>query len=196
MSQALREALHGADRVRRIVRDLKTFSRPDEEQHGPVELHAVLDSAVKIAMAELRPRAKLVKDYGEVPRVEGNEARLAQVFLNLLINSAHAIPEGRAESNEVRLVTRVAPNGMVVAEVRDTGIGIPPESLGRIFDPFYTTKPGVGTGLGLSLCHAYVTAMGGTISVESEPGRGAVFRVTLPRAARESGALPAVGVLE
>nr|WP_267146736.1 two-component regulator propeller domain-containing protein [Pyxidicoccus xibeiensis] len=194
VSQALREALHGADRVRRIVRDLKTFSRPDEEQQGPVDLHAVLDSAAKIAMAELRPRAKLVRDYGEVPRVEGSEARLAQVFLNLLINSAHALPEGRAESNEVRLVTRVAPDGMVVAEVRDTGIGIAPESLGRIFDPFYTTKPGVGTGLGLSLCHAYVTAMGGSISVESEPGRGAVFRVTLKRAARDSGAMPAVAV--
>jgi ligand-binding sensor domain-containing protein/signal transduction histidine kinase/CheY-like chemotaxis protein len=191
VSQALREALHGAERVRRIVRDLKTFSRPDDEKQGPVELHAVLDSAVKIAMAELRPRAKLVRDYGDVPRVEGNEARLAQVFLNLLINAAQALPEGRAEANEVRLVTRVTSEGTVVAEVRDTGIGIVPEALGRIFDPFYTTKPpGVGTGLGLSLCHAYVTAMGGTISVESEPGRGSVFRVTLRRAAREAEAPP------
>ncbi|WP_223758803.1 two-component regulator propeller domain-containing protein [Myxococcus sp. RHSTA-1-4] len=197
VSQALREALHGADRVRRIVRDLKTFSRPDDEKTGPVELHAVLDSAVKIAMAELRPRAKLVRDYGDVPMVEGNEARLAQVFLNLLINAAQALPEGRAETNEVRLVTRMAPDGMVVAEVRDTGIGIAPESLGRIFDPFYTTKPqGVGTGLGLSLCHAYVTAMGGAISVESEPGRGSVFRVTLRRAARVSGAVPALPAQE
>ncbi len=197
VSQALREALHGADRVRRIVRDLKTFSRPDDEKQGPVELHAVLDSAAKIAMAELRPRAKLVKDYGDVPRVEGNEARLAQVFLNLLINAAQALPEGRAEQNEVRLVTRVAPDGMVVAEVRDTGVGISPESLARIFDPFYTTKPlGVGTGLGLSLCHAYVTAMGGNITVESEPGQGAVFRVTLKRAARESGAMPALPTQE
>jgi ligand-binding sensor domain-containing protein/signal transduction histidine kinase/CheY-like chemotaxis protein len=193
VSQALREALHGADRVRRIVRDLKTFSRPDDEKQGPVELHAVLDSAVKIAMGELRPRAKVARDYGDVPRVEGNEARLAQVFLNLLINAAQALPEGRAEANEVRLVTRVAPEGMVVAEVHDTGIGIAPEALGRIFDPFYTTKPqGVGTGLGLSLCHAYVTAMGGSISVESEPGKGSIFRVTLRRAARESGAVPAV----
>ncbi|WP_211194311.1 two-component regulator propeller domain-containing protein [Pyxidicoccus fallax] len=187
VSQALREALHGADRVRRIVRDLKTFSRPDDEKQGPVELHAVLDSAVKIAMAELRPRAKLMRDYGDVPKVEGNEARLAQVFLNLLINAAQALPEGRAEENEVRLVTRVAPDGTVMAEVRDTGIGIAPEALSRIFDPFYTTKPqGVGTGLGLSLCHAYVSAMGGTISVESEPGKGSVFRVTLKRAAPEA----------
>ncbi|WP_338873101.1 two-component regulator propeller domain-containing protein [Myxococcus stipitatus] len=188
VGQALREALHGADRVRRIVRDLKTFSRPDDEMQGPVELGAVLDSAVKIAMGELRPRAKVVRDYGDVTWVEGSEARLAQVFLNLLINAAQALPEGRAEENEVRLVTRAGPEGWVVAEVRDTGTGIAPESLGRIFDPFYTTKPvGVGTGLGLSLCHAYVTAMGGTISVESELGRGTVFRVALRRA-REMGA--------
>uniref|UniRef100_UPI00389953F7 two-component regulator propeller domain-containing protein n=1 Tax=Myxococcus guangdongensis TaxID=2906760 RepID=UPI00389953F7 len=192
VGQALREALHGADRVRRIVRDLKTFSRPDDEKQGPVELGAVLDSAVKIAMGELRPRAKLVRDYGDVTWVEGNEARLAQVFLNLLINAAQALPEGRAEQNEVRLVTRGGAEGWVVAEVRDTGSGISPESLGRIFDPFYTTKPvGVGTGLGLSLCHAYVTAMGGTISVESELGKGSVFRVSLRRA-RAPGAGVAV----
>ncbi|MCP3169520.1 two-component regulator propeller domain-containing protein [Myxococcus qinghaiensis] len=188
VGQALREALHGANRVRRIVRDLKTFSRPDDEKQGPVDLSAVLDSAVKIAMGELRPRAKVVRDYGDVTRVEGNEARLAQVFLNLLINAAQALPEGRAEENEVRLVTRGGPDGWVLAEVRDTGSGISPESLGRIFDPFYTTKPvGVGTGLGLSLCHAYVTAMGGTISVESELGKGSVFRVALRRA-RDAGA--------
>ncbi|GHG78306.1 hypothetical protein GCM10012319_28680 [Comamonas sp. KCTC 72670] len=191
VNQALREALLGAERVRRIVQDLKMFSRPDEEHQGPVALHAVLDSAVKIAMGELRPRAKLVRDYGDVPRVEGNEARLAQVFLNLLINAAQALPEGQAESNEVRLVTRTSPDGRVVAEVRDTGSGISPELLGRIFDPFYTTKPvGVGTGLGLSLCHAYLTAMGGTIAVESEAGRGSVFRVTLRAATTDAGATP------
>ncbi|WP_342377337.1 ATP-binding protein [Myxococcus stipitatus] len=194
VGQALREALHGADRVRRIVRDLKTFSRPDDEMQGPVELGAVLDSAVKIAMGELRPRAKVVRDYGDVTWVEGSEARLAQVFLNLLINAAQALPEGHAEENEVRLVTRAGPEGWVVAEVRDTGTGIAPESLGRIFDPFYTTKPvGVGTGLGLSLCHAYVTAMGGTISVESELGRGSVFRVALRRARDVSAVMSAEG---
>ncbi|HZI09388.1 MAG TPA: ATP-binding protein, partial [Myxococcus sp.] len=191
VSQALREALHGADRVRRIVRDLRTFSRPDDEKQGAVELHAVLDSAVKIAMGELRPRAKLMRDYGDVPLVEGNEARLAQVFLNLLVNAAQALPEGRADENEVRLVTRLGQDGTVVAEVRDTGSGIAPEALGRIFDPFFTTKPvGVGTGLGLSLCHAYLSAMGGTISVESEVGRGSVFRVVLRRSKDSAPAVP------
>ncbi|QRN98101.1 response regulator [Archangium violaceum] len=179
MDRALREAWHGADRVRRIVRDLKTFSRGDEEARGPVDLNAVLDSAAKLAGNELTPRARLEKEYADSAWVDGNESRLAQVFLNLIINAAQALPEGQAARNEVRLVTR-REGERVVAEVRDTGCGIPPEVLGRIFDPFFTTKPvGVGTGLGLALCHRYITAMGGEITVESEPGKGTVVRVTL-----------------
>jgi ligand-binding sensor domain-containing protein/signal transduction histidine kinase len=187
LEQCLREALHGAERVRRIVRDLKTFSRAEDDEQGSVDLHAVLDAAAKLASTELRHRARLVKAYGEVPRVEGNEARLGQVFLNLLINAAQALPEGHVGEHEVRLLTRFEPDaagsggGRVVAEVQDTGSGIAPAVLQRIFDPFFTTKPvGVGTGLGLSLCHAFVTAMGGRISVESAPGRGSTFRVSLP----------------
>jgi ligand-binding sensor domain-containing protein/signal transduction histidine kinase/CheY-like chemotaxis protein len=184
MQQVLREALMGADRVRRIVRDLKTFSRQDEDTRGPVDLRAVMDSAAKMAAGELRPRAQLVRDYApDVPPVEGNEARLAQVFLNLLINAAQALPEGKSEQNEVRLVLKRGGEGQVVAEVRDTGSGIPHEVLGRIFDPFFTTKPvGVGTGLGLALCQAFVASMGGRIEVESQTGKGSVFRVTLPMA--------------
>jgi ligand-binding sensor domain-containing protein/signal transduction histidine kinase/CheY-like chemotaxis protein len=183
MERALREALHGAERVRRIVQDLKTFSRGDEEARGAVDLHATLDSAAKLAGNELSARARLVKEYGDHAWVDGNESRLAQVFLNLIINAAQALPEGQASQHEVRLVTRRDAE-RVVAEVRDSGCGIPPEVLGRIFDPFFTTKPvGVGTGLGLALCHRFVTAMGGEISVESEPGRGTVVRVTLRAAA-------------
>ncbi|MBF5045835.1 response regulator [Aggregicoccus sp. 17bor-14] len=191
MEQSLREALHGAERVRRIVRDLKTFSRADQDESGSVDLHAVLDSAAKMASTEVRHRARLVKRYGEVPFVQGNEARLGQVFLNLLINAAQALPEGRVGEHEIRLATSVDADGNVVAEVQDTGAGIAPEVLGRIFDPFFTTKPvGVGTGLGLSLCHAFVTAMGGRIQVESSLGRGSTFRVVLP-AARAAAQAPA-----
>jgi CheY-like chemotaxis protein len=119
--------------------------------------------------------------------VEGNEARLAQVFLNLIINAAQALPEGKPAQNEVRLVTRRVGEAFVAAEVHDTGSGIPPEVVGRIFDPFFTTKPvGVGTGLGLALCHAFITSMGGRIEVESQVGRGTMFRVTLPVARGES----------
>jgi ligand-binding sensor domain-containing protein/signal transduction histidine kinase/CheY-like chemotaxis protein len=191
MEQVLREALMGADRVRRIVKDLKTFSRQDEDSRGPVDLRAVMDSAAKLAAGELRPRAQLVRQYAEVPRVEGNEPRLAQVFLNLIINAAQALPEGKPEQNEVRLVTRRLDEEHVVAEVHDTGSGIPPDVLGRIFDPFFTTKPvGVGTGLGLALCHAFITAMGGRIEVESQVGRGTVFRVTLQVAKGEAVRAP------
>jgi ligand-binding sensor domain-containing protein/signal transduction histidine kinase/CheY-like chemotaxis protein len=179
MERALREARHGADRVRRIVQDLRTFSRGDEEARGPVDVHAVLDSAAKLAGNELSARAQLVKQYGEWAWVDGNESRLAQVFLNLIINAAHALPEGQAAHHQVRLVTR-REGERVVAEVRDSGCGIPPEVMSRIFDPFFTTKPvGVGTGLGLALCHRFITAMGGEIAVESEPGKGTVVRVTL-----------------
>jgi ligand-binding sensor domain-containing protein/signal transduction histidine kinase/CheY-like chemotaxis protein len=193
MEQVLREALMGADRVRRIVKDLKTFSRQDEDGKGPVDLRAVMDSAAKLAAGELRPRAQLVRQYAEVPRVEGNEPRLAQVFLNLIINAAQALPEGKPDQNEVRLVTRRLDEEHVVAEVHDTGSGIPPDVLGRIFDPFFTTKPvGVGTGLGLALCHAFITAMGGRIEVESQVGRGTVFRVTLQVAKGEAVRAPRV----
>jgi signal transduction histidine kinase len=182
MQQVLREALMGADRVRRIVRDLKTFSRQDEDTRGPVDLRAVMDSAAKMAAGELRPRGQLVRDYTvDVPPVEGNEARLSQVFLNLMINAAHALPEGKPGQNEVRLTLKRGGAGQVVAEVRDTGSGMPPEVLGRIFDPFFTTKPvGRGTGLGLSIVFGIVKSHGGSIQVESEPGNGTTMTVYLP----------------
>jgi PAS domain S-box-containing protein len=177
----LAEAREGAERVRRIVRQLKAFSRPDEERLEPVDPHTVLDSAVILAANEIKHRARLRREYGPVPRVLGNEGRLCQVFLNLMVNAAQAIPEGAVERNEIRLVTRLGADGRVVVEVRDTGEGIPQDVQGRIFDPFFTTKPvGVGTGLGLSICHGIITSMSGDISVESEPGQGTTVRVVLP----------------
>jgi PAS domain S-box-containing protein len=178
--EALDEARQGADRVRTIVRDLKAFSRADETASGPVDVRRVLRSSMQMAKNEIRHRARLIEDLGDVPAVLANESRLGQVFLNLLINAAQAVPEGDVERNEIRVATRHA-GGRVVVEVRDTGPGIPPEVLGRLFDPFFTTKPvGVGTGLGLTICHGIVTALGGEIAVQSEPGRGALFRVSLP----------------
>ncbi|HSP79643.1 MAG TPA: ATP-binding protein, partial [Myxococcaceae bacterium] len=179
----LGEAREGAERVRQIVRQLKTFSRPDEERVEPVDVHAVLDSAVMLASNEIRHRARLVREYGPVPPAMANEGRLCQVFLNLVVNAAQAIPEGAAERNEIRLRTWSGADGRVVVEVQDSGVGIAQEMLGRIFDPFYTTKPvGVGTGLGLSICHGIVSSLGGDISVESEPGRGTTVKVLLPAA--------------
>ncbi|WPB76833.1 ATP-binding protein [Archangium violaceum] len=177
------EAREGAERVRQIVRQLKAFSRPDEERLEAVDLHAVLDSAVMLAANEIKHRARLKREYGPMPHVKGNEGRLCQVFLNLVVNAAQAIPEGAAEKNEIRLVTREGEQGRIIAEVQDSGSGIPAEVMGRIFDPFFTTKPvGVGTGLGLSICHGIITGLGGEISVESQPGRGTTVRVVLPAA--------------
>jgi PAS domain S-box-containing protein len=179
--EALAEARQGTERVRNIVRDLRVFARGDEDQSGPVALRRVLDSSINIAWNEIRHRARLVKDYGETPMVEANESRLGQVFLNLLLNAAHAIPEGATESNEIRVSTRTDARGQAVVEIRDTGAGIPAGIRDRIFDPFFTTKSkSEGTGLGLWICSGILSALGGDITVESEVGRGSTFRVTLP----------------
>jgi PAS domain S-box-containing protein len=179
--EVLSEAYEGAERVRQIVRQLKTFSRPDEDRLSPVDVHQVLDSVVMMAANEIRHRAQLHREYGTVPQVMANEGGLCQVFLNLVVNAAQAIPEGDAHHNSIRLITKRVDMGRVSIEVQDTGSGIPREALSRIFDPFFTTKPvGVGTGLGLSICHGIITNLGGEISVESEPGKGSTFRVVLP----------------
>jgi signal transduction histidine kinase/CheY-like chemotaxis protein len=179
--KVLREAQEGAERVRQIVRDLKLFSRPDEEQRTPVSLPRLVEAALNLAEADIRYRARLERKLAEVPPVLANEARLSQVFLNLLVNAAQAIPEGDPDRNQITVETRVGPGGRVVAEVRDTGVGIAPELRARIFDPFFTTKAvGGGTGLGLTICHGIVSALGGSIEVESEVGRGSTFRVSLP----------------
>ncbi len=180
IAEPLADARECADRVRHIVRDLKLFSRSGEEQNEAVDVQRVIDSSLRIAWNEILHRARLVKDYGNVPLVAGNEARLGQVFLNLIVNAAQAIPEGRADKNEIRIVTRQDDRGRVVVEVRDSGAGIPEAVLPKIFDSFFTTKPiGVGTGLGLAICHRIVTALHGQIAVESQLGKGTVFRVTL-----------------
>jgi signal transduction histidine kinase len=189
MDESLQDARECADRVRHIVKDLKIFSRADEDRRGPVDVHRVLESSVRMAWNEIRHRARLTKDYGDVPAVDANEARLGQVFLNLIVNAAQAIPEGNTDKNEIRVVTRRGTDRQVVVEVRDTGSGIPDAVLSKIFDPFFTTKPvGVGTGLGLAICHRIVHAMGGHIVVESEVGKGTTIRITLPMAEADAAA--------
>ena len=178
--EALAETLVGSNRVRDIVSNLKLFSRVNSEQHGMVELHPLLDSCVKMVRGEIKQRARLVKDYGPVPPVRANESQLGQVFLNLLLNAAQAMPEEGGDACEIRIATWHE-EGAVVVAVQDNGRGIPAEHLSKLFDPFFTTKPvGEGTGLGLSICHGIVTALGGRITVESEPGRGSTFKIFLP----------------
>jgi signal transduction histidine kinase len=182
LREAIGDAAEAGERVRMIVRDLRVFSRAEGEARTAVDVHAVIDSSLRMARNEIRHRAKIVRDFGDVPKVEANESRLGQVFLNLIVNAAHAIPEGKTDANSITIATRSA-DDMVVVEISDTGSGIPPDVLPQIFDVFFTTKPiGVGTGLGLAICHRIVTNLEGRIDVDSQVGVGTTFRVSLPRA--------------
>jgi PAS domain S-box-containing protein len=181
LSQAAVDAKDGASRIAQIIRDLQILSRGGEDTRRPVDLRAIVDIAVKMAAAQAHGRARIVKELGDVPLVDANEGLLVQVFINLLVNAAHAIPEGAADRNAICVITRADEAGRAVVEVRDTGAGIPPEIRERIFEPFFTTKPvGEGTGIGLAICRGIVSAHGGEIGVESELGKGSSFRVTLP----------------
>ena len=187
--EPLNDAREAAERVRIIVRDLKLFSRakPDEARCA-VDINGVLDSTVRMAWNEIRHRARLVREYSTVPLVDASEARLGQVFLNLVVNAAQALSEGHAKQNLISLSTRYDDaQQRVVVDVGDTGAGIPPENLNRIFDPFFTTKDvGLGTGLGLAICQRIVTDFGGTLTVRSELGTGTTFSVSLPIATMAS----------
>jgi DNA-binding response OmpR family regulator/two-component sensor histidine kinase len=179
-AEAAADALSAADRVRQIVRDVRIFSRGSEERSVPVDIHRVLDSTLRMAWNDIRHRARLVRRFGDIQAVMGSEARLGQVFLNLILNAAQAIPEGDALENQIQISTSME-GPHVVIEVADTGSGIAPDLLPRLFTAFVTTKaPGHGTGLGLSLSRRIVTALGGEIGARSEAGQGATFRVTLP----------------
>jgi two-component system NtrC family sensor kinase len=184
--ESLRAAIEmlgqGAERVRKIVDDLRTFSRADDVL-GPVDVHRALEFSLDMTMVELVDRARVVREFGEVPLVVANEGRLGQLFINLVVNAAQSIARGNAADNEIRLATRTDPRGRAVIEVSDTGAGVPEAILDRIFDPFFTTK-NVGTGLGLPICHGIVKAIGGEIEVEPRTPHGTTFRVLLPPASQ------------
>jgi PAS domain S-box-containing protein len=183
----LSDARLGAERARDIVQQFRIFSRGEKEtRRETLEVHQALESALRLAGNEIRHRARLVRDYGEPLRVVANEVQLGQVLLNLLVNAAQAIPEGGVERNEIRILTRLR-GAEAVIEIRDTGVGIPSDRLERVFEPFFTTKPsGMGTGLGLSICRNIITALSGRLELESEVGRGSVFRIVLPAVAASS----------
>jgi len=192
LRQVLREAMDGAARVRGIVRGLQQLAQPSRgEERAPVEVKTEIEAAIGIARNEIAHRARLrVELPDRLPPVRAAPHELGQVFVNLLVNAAQAIAEGHAQDHEVRICAREE-GGKVVVEVSDTGAGIDPTIVAHIFDPFFTTKPtGVGTGLGLSVCQGIVAALGGSIEVESTPGRGTLFRVSLPAMAQEPAPAP------
>ena len=182
------ESREGLSRVRKIVQDLKDFSRVDTHQEWVwASLHQGIDSTLNIVANEIKYRADVRREYGTLPDIECLPSELNQVFLNLLVNAAHAFGPERG-----LIVVRGGDAGDEVwVEVEDNGSGIAPEHLARVFDPFFTTKPvGRGTGLGLSLAYGIVQKHHGRIDVRSEPGLGSCFRVTLPvrRPGGEGGA--------
>ncbi len=180
VKQRIDEALGGTRRIREIVRGLNTFSRVEAEERSPVDLRRVIDAAISMSFNEIKYRARLVKDFGDVPTIMGSEGRLSQVFLNLLINATHAIDEGDAERNEIRIRTW-SEDGFACAQVSDTGCGIPRDHLQKLFDPFFSTKKaGKGSGLGLAISRSIIEGCGGTIDVESKVGRGTAFTIRLP----------------
>ncbi|MGE0546303.1 MAG: response regulator [Kofleriaceae bacterium] len=191
LQEEINDARDAAERVRHIVRDLRIFSRGEQEKRGAVDVERVLESTIRMAWNEIRHRARLVKDYGKVGPVEASESRLGQVFLNIVVNAAQAMPEGQADKNEIRVITS-EDKKRVYVEVADTGQGIPPEIMRRLFTPFVTTKPiGTGTGLGLSICHRIISELGGEITVSSEVGKGTTFRISLPHA-KSSAEIPKI----
>jgi signal transduction histidine kinase len=178
----LAEAHAGSDRVRLIAGNLRRFVRPPERRRTLLDLRDVAGAAVQVAISHFRGRGRLVTELDHPAPVTGDEGQLIQVIVNLLINAAQAVPRDGAARNVIRLGVR-HDGHHAVAEVEDNGPGIAPELRARLFEPFFTTKPpSEGSGLGLSICRGIVEMHGGSIEVESTPGR-ALFRVRLPGAA-------------
>jgi signal transduction histidine kinase len=179
----LRESKEGIRRVRKIVQDLKDFSHVDNSSEWQwTNLHDGLESTLNIVNNEIKYKAEVVREFGDIPAIECLPGQINQVFMNLLVNAAHAIKE-QGEGRSGRITVRTGcDDEHVWIEVEDNGCGIPAENLQRIFHPFFTTKPvGKGTGLGLSLSYNIVQKHGGNIDVKSEVGHGSIFRVTLPQ---------------
>jgi PAS domain S-box-containing protein len=192
MFAALADIQAAASRMGRIVGDLRGFARPVESESQSIDLRRAIEWAVRATAHELQHRAQLRTKLQAAQEVRGDSARLEQVLVNLLVNAAHAIAPGRADFNEIFIALHTDERGHAVIEISDTGEGIPPDVVNRIFEPFYTTKKaGAGTGLGLTICHGIVKSLGGDIGVASEPGKGTTFTIRLPPAPPKPGARPA-----
>jgi len=178
------ESAEGLARVRKIVADLKDFSHVDEGVWQDADINGGLESTLNVIWNELKYKAKVVRDLGDLPAVRCIPAQLNQVFMNLLVNAGQAI-----ESAGTITLRSGYEDEHVWVEIEDSGGGMPPEVQKRIFEPFFTTKPvGQGTGLGLPISWEIIQRHEGTISVDSEPGRGTCFRIRLPVAGAQPGA--------
>jgi signal transduction histidine kinase/ActR/RegA family two-component response regulator len=181
---AVRDALGGAERIRKIVGELRSFNlSSDRDSHRAIDVAEVLEASTQLARGEIRHRARLEREYSAIPKVMADANKLAQVFVNVLVNAAQAIPEERTASGAacITLRTRLAADGRVCVEIEDTGLGVDDEVRQRLFEPFFTTKANDrGTGLGLFVSLGIVTGFGGSIEVDSVPGEGTTMRILLP----------------
>lgn len=182
LQDLLTESREGIERVKTIISAMKDFSHIEEEAFKPADLQRGIETTLNVVNNELKYRAEVIREFGEIPDVECIISQINQVVMNLLVNAAHAIDDfGR-----ITVRTRHQQDTVVI-EVEDTGQGISPDNLNRIFEPFYTTKPiGKGTGLGLSLSFNIIEKHSGRIEAESEVGKGSCFRITLPVTQPES----------
>jgi signal transduction histidine kinase len=180
LQKQLQNCRSGVDRIRVIVRDLHRLSRRPGDERTRVNLGTLLESVISMAWREIESRAEVVRSWEPEVTVFGNEARLGQVFLNLLINAAQSLPSDQKGPQHVHVACR-RDGAFAIVEVRDTGRGMTPAQKERIFEPFFTTKGQLGgTGLGLAICKEIVEGHGGVIDVISELGRGSAFTVRLP----------------
>lgn len=181
LDEALADAKVGCGKVTSIVQTLLRFSRAEGQASATIDINRSITDVLRLSRRELESVAKISFVPGEIGHIPGDESRLGQVFLNLVVNGAHAVEQRPDGPRTIAVRSYRREQGQVVVEFADAGCGIPAEALPRIFDPFFTTKPpGKGTGLGLAVCAEIVEAHQGTIEVDSAPGQGSVFRVVLP----------------
>jgi signal transduction histidine kinase len=178
---AIREALGGAERIARIVQDMRSLGRQGPVKLEPVDLETALELAVRQTSNHIRHRARLTRHFSAAPLVDADVPRICQVFVNLLLNAAQAIPPGEARRHEIAVSLRTE-GELAVVDISDTGGGIPAQAIARVFEPFFTTKPiGEGTGLGLAISRSIVESLGGQIEIVSTEGVGTTVQVRFPK---------------
>ena len=192
---AIERALEGVDRVRSIMNGVRLFIRAPDERRGPVDVRDVIEHALAVLGHEVRQKAFVEKHLEDVPIVAGNAGQLAELFMNLVTNALDSIPPGNPQGHCLTVRSTSSHRGEVLVDVEDTGSRIAEDVRSSIFEPFFSTKPpGLGTGLGLSICHGIVRSHGGSIEVETQPGRGTRVRVLLPGILPEAARVPSASV--
>ena len=182
LSKLLSSMKMGTERIQQIVLSLRNFSRLDEAEMKPVDIHEGIDSTLLILNSKIKTVIKVIKSYGKLPLVECYPSQLNQVFMNIMANAADALLSNpNLRHKEIEIITEMVGVDQVVVRIRDNGTGINPDAINRLFDPFFTTKPvGKGTGLGLSISYQIIEKHHGKIEVNSEIGQGAEFVIYLP----------------